>query len=153
MILFTIPILSMRLISEERSSGTFELLVTCPVSDWGTLLGKYFALLTVGFVIAVLSSVYPMTTRYLGKDHGVAPEWPIVVACYLQLFLIFGTYGALRIDGFIDDRKPDRSVDHNAGWSDSLECRRCRDFPGFTFACGGEGAFSQGTTRRISCRG
>ncbi len=94
MILFTIPILSMRLLSEERSSGTFELLVTCPVSDWGILLGKYLALMTVGLAIVALSSVYPLVTWYFGKDHGVAPEWPIVVTCYLQLFLIFGAYSA-----------------------------------------------------------
>lgn len=94
MILFTIPILSMRLLAEERSSGTFELLVTCPVADWGILLGKYFALLTVGLFIVVLSSVYPVVTWYFGRAHGVAPDWPIVLACYLQLFLIFGTYAA-----------------------------------------------------------
>jgi ABC-2 type transport system permease protein len=94
MILFTIPILTMRLIAEERSSGTFELLVTCPVADWGILLGKYLALLTLGGLIVLLSSVYPLTTAYFGRGHGVALEWPIVIACYLQLFLIFGVYAA-----------------------------------------------------------
>ncbi len=48
----------------------------------------------MGLAIVVLSSVYPLTTWYFGRDHGVAPEWPIVVSCYLQLFLIFGAYSA-----------------------------------------------------------
>src|SRR5688500_12980461 len=41
LMLFTIPMLSMRLISEEKSRGTFELLVSCPISDWSIVLGKY----------------------------------------------------------------------------------------------------------------
>lgn len=94
MILFTIPILTMRLLAEERSSGTFELLVTCPVSDWSILLGKFGALLTVGLAIVGLSGIYPLTTWYFGRGHGVAPDWPIVATCAAQLFLMFATYGA-----------------------------------------------------------
>src|SRR5689334_12201143 len=44
LVFFIIPLLSMRLIAEEKHSGTFELLVTCPISDWQILLGKYFGL-------------------------------------------------------------------------------------------------------------
>lgn len=94
MILFTIPILTMRLIAEERSTGTFELLVTCPVSDWGILMGKYLALVTVGALIVFLSLIYPLVTYFLGKSAGVAPEWPIVLTCSVQLLLLFATYAA-----------------------------------------------------------
>ncbi|MBI1784650.1 ABC transporter permease subunit [Candidatus Sumerlaeota bacterium] len=94
MILFTIPILSMRLIASERSSGTFEVLVTCPIGDWSILLGKYFALLTIGAMMVVFSSIYPATTYYFGRSHGAIPEWPVVVACHLGLFMIFATYAA-----------------------------------------------------------
>lgn len=94
MILFTIPILTMRLLAEERSSGTFELLATCPVGDWGILLGKYFALITLGALIVGLSSVYPLATEYFGRAHGAGPDWPIVLTCYVQLFLLFSTYAA-----------------------------------------------------------
>src|SRR5689334_1361941 len=41
LLLFTIPMLSMRLISEEKSRGTFELLVSSPISDWSIVFGKY----------------------------------------------------------------------------------------------------------------
>lgn len=95
MILFTIPMLTMRLIASERSSGTFEVLVTCPVGDWGILLGKYFALVTVGAAVAAISAVYPLMLYVLGTGYGgVYPELAVVLSCTLGLFLIFATYGA-----------------------------------------------------------
>lgn len=94
MMLFTIPLLSMRLVAAERSSGTFELLATCPVADWGIILGKYFALLSVGAVIVALSSVYPLTTYLLARSAGASPEFPVVGGCFIGLFMIFATYAA-----------------------------------------------------------
>ncbi len=93
-IMFTIPLLTMRLIAEEKSKGTFELLVTCPISDWSILLGKYFALVTVGFVIVLISGAYPLITWWMGRANQSAPEWPIVISCWIGLLLIFATYAA-----------------------------------------------------------
>ncbi len=93
-IMFSVPILSMRLIASERSSGTFELLVSCPISDWSILIGKYLALVTVGALIVALSSLYPLTTWYLGRGAGISPEWPVVIACAAGLLMIFCAYAA-----------------------------------------------------------
>lgn len=93
-ILLTVPILSMRLISAERSRGTFEVLVTCPVSDWAILLGKYFAMLTVGLLIVTLTTIYPLVTWIIGRDQGAVPQLPVVIGCHLGLFFIFSTYSA-----------------------------------------------------------
>src|SRR5262245_19632787 len=49
--MFFCPAIAMRLIAEERGSGTIELLLTMPVRDWQVVVGKYLAalaLLTVG---------------------------------------------------------------------------------------------------------
>jgi len=94
MILFTIPILSMRLIAEERSTGTFEVLMVCPIGDWSILLGKYFAQVTLGLIVVLLCSIYPITTYFLGRAQGAIPDVSIVIACYLGLFFIFSTYSA-----------------------------------------------------------
>ncbi len=94
MFFFTIPILAMRLVAGERSSGTLEVLLTQPVTDWEILLGKYLALLAVGAVIVLLSAVYPLTAYLYGADHGVAPEPSIIFGCLLGLFLIFAAYAA-----------------------------------------------------------
>lgn len=97
LILFTIPLLSMRLVAEEKSRGTFELLVTCPISDWAILLGKYLALLTVGLAIMTLSAVFPVIVWWAGRTNGVAPEWPIVISCWVGLILIFAAYAAFGV--------------------------------------------------------
>ena len=97
LVLFTIPMLSMRLVADEKSRGTFELLVTCPISDWAILLGKYFALLTVGLVIVVISAIFPVAVWWAGRVNEVGPEWPIVISCWIGLFLIFAAYGAFGV--------------------------------------------------------
>lgn len=97
LILFTIPMLSMRLMAEEKSRGTFELLVTCPISDWAILLGKYFALLTVGLLIVSLSAVFPAITWWVGHTNGSSPEWAIVISCWIGLFLMFAAYAAFGV--------------------------------------------------------
>lgn len=94
MMIFTLPVLSMRLLAAEKSSGTFEVLVTCPVSDWAVLLGKYAALVTVGLAIVALSSVYPLCTYLFGWGHGALPELRVVISCAVLLVLLFATYGA-----------------------------------------------------------
>ena len=59
-ILFLIPILTMRLLSEEKKQKTDQGLLTAPVGLWSIVLGKYLAALTL-FVIAV-SIVFAHTT-------------------------------------------------------------------------------------------
>jgi len=45
--LFGLPLLTMRLYAEEKKTGTYELLFTLPLRDWETLLGKFLACWTV----------------------------------------------------------------------------------------------------------
>ncbi len=96
LILFSVPLLSMRLVAEEKSRGTFELLVTCPISDWAVLLGKYLALVSVGIFMIVLSGIYPLIVWWLGRPD-VGPEWPIVASLWIGLLLIFSAYAAFGV--------------------------------------------------------
>jgi ABC-2 type transport system permease protein len=89
LMLFLAPILTMRLICEEKRSGTFELLVSTPLENWHILLGKYLAALAVGVVVLVLSGVYPLICTLIGD-----PELPVVFSCYFGLFLILVAYTA-----------------------------------------------------------
>lgn len=97
LLLFIAPILSMRLIASERSSGTFETLITCPVGDWGLLLGKQLALMTLGAVVVALSLVYPLATWWLGRKYEAAPEPAVVLSGVVGLTLIFGSYAAFGV--------------------------------------------------------
>ena len=87
--LFVIPMLTMRLIADEKKSGTFELLASTPLSDWDILLGKFFAALTVGASMLAVCMIYPVICSFYTHI-----ESPVVVACYLGLFLLIISYTA-----------------------------------------------------------
>ena len=90
MYLFFIPAISMRLISEEKRSGTMELLVTLPVRDVEIVLGKYLATLGLLAAALVLTFAYPLTLALLGDPDGGA-----LIGEYLGLFLMGGSYLAI----------------------------------------------------------
>lgn len=88
--LFLIPALSMRLWSEERKSGTIELLVTLPVSITQAVLGKYLA--AWGFTALALFLTFPIwiTVNYLGD-----PDNAVIFASYLGSILMAGAFLAI----------------------------------------------------------
>jgi ABC-2 type transport system permease protein len=82
-LLLTIPLLTMRLFSEEKKLGTIELLVTYPFRDIEILAGKYLACLSVLILMLLLTLTYPVV---LALFQTVNPE-PIITG-YLGLFLL-----------------------------------------------------------------
>ena len=91
-LLLILPLLTMRLLSEERRTGTAELLFTFPITDWNAILGKYFATLAVYGVMLALTLVYPLLLR-----NYATPEWGVVVTGYMGLFLIGASYIAMGV--------------------------------------------------------
>lgn len=87
--MFIFPILTMRLIAEEKQSGTFELLVTSPVSDWGIVIGKFLAMMAVNLLIILLSLVYIAFMFWIGQ-----PDGSVIVSCMIGLFLVGVAYSA-----------------------------------------------------------
>jgi ABC-2 type transport system permease protein len=69
--MFFVPAITMRSISEERKSGTIEILVTLPVEDYQIILGKFFAgLILIGCAL-ILTWVYVIFLSFLGNlDFG-----------------------------------------------------------------------------------
>jgi len=88
--LIFIPAITMRLIAEEKKSGTIELLVTLPVTDWEIVLGKYFASLILLVVTILMTFSYAITVSILGDPDGGA-----IAGQYLGLFLLGATYLAI----------------------------------------------------------
>lgn len=84
------PAITMRLLAEERSNDTLELLLTMPVTDWQVVIGKYLAALGL-FAFAMAGMlVFGATVAYLGPlDKGPA------FAGFLGLFLLAATYMAV----------------------------------------------------------
>mgnify|MGYP005783229837 CR=1 FL=1 len=66
-LLIMIPLLTMRLFSEERKTGTEQLLLTSPRSVTSIVLGKFFAALAVILITLVLSIIFPIIISFFGK--------------------------------------------------------------------------------------
>jgi ABC-2 type transport system permease protein len=88
--LFLAPMLSMRLFSEEKRSGTMEVLLTSPITDWQIVLGKYLAGVALYAVMLAVSFLHIMFLFLWGK-----PDLGPILAGYLGLLLIGGAYLAL----------------------------------------------------------
>jgi len=88
--LFVIPLITMKLFAEERKTGTMELLLTYPLSDMAILLGKFFAALTLLQVMLGLTLVYTLFMVI----HS-SPEPGTLVSGYLGLVLMASAFVAL----------------------------------------------------------
>ncbi len=89
---FIIPAITMRLISEEKGSGTLEMLITMPVRDWEVVLGKFLAGLAMLGAIVGMTLFYGITLLMLGPvDPG-----PMITG-YLGLMLMGGAYVAIGV--------------------------------------------------------
>lgn len=64
-----VPILTMRVLAEERKQKTDQLLYSLPVSTSGIILGKYLALLVLYLIPLALISVYPLIFRQYGEVY------------------------------------------------------------------------------------
>jgi ABC-2 type transport system permease protein len=85
--LLLIPAIGMRLWSEEKRSGTWELLLTMPVTVPQAVIGKFlagWAFVSIGIATTL---TLPMTVAYLGD-----PDWGPVISGYLGAILMGGAY-------------------------------------------------------------
>jgi len=90
LLLFVAPAISMRLLAEERRSGSLELLMTAPVSDWKVVFGKYLG--SVGFLLAMIAP----TLLYAALLESLAdPDYGPILAGYLGMILLGGLYLAI----------------------------------------------------------
>ncbi len=91
-LLFVLPLLTMRLLAEERKQGTFELLLTYPLSDFEAVMGKYLAALTVFGVMIAGTLLYPVMLAVFSN-----PEPGPVFTSYLGFFLMGTSFIAIGI--------------------------------------------------------
>jgi ABC-2 type transport system permease protein len=90
--LFFVPAVTMRLLAEEKKSGTFELLVTKPVSDLEIVLGKFLAGVSLVAAALLPTLVYLITLLFIGS-----PDLGPVVGGYLGLLLMGSAYVAIGV--------------------------------------------------------
>jgi ABC-2 type transport system permease protein len=82
-----IPALTMRLLAEEKKSGTIELLLTKAVTDRQVVLGKFLSVLVMVMIALVFTLPYVITLANIGNlDHGE------IISGYLAMILMSGAY-------------------------------------------------------------
>lgn len=93
---FFVPALTMGLLSEEKRSGTLEMLMTLPVRDSEVVLGKFLATVVLLGVVLAATLVYPITLAGLAVE-GNALDWGPVWGGYLGLLLLGAAYAGVGI--------------------------------------------------------
>ena len=82
--MITVPILSMRVMAEERHSKTDQLILTAPVSVGGIVVGKFLALLTIFMIPTAVVCTYPL----IMKGYGSVPMGESYLA--ILAFFLYG---------------------------------------------------------------
>jgi len=91
-LVFILPMLTMRLLAEEFRSGTIESLMTAPVRDFEVILGKFWGTWLFFAALLVPTLIYPvMVVGYSGWSADVGP----IFTGYLGLLLLGGLYIAV----------------------------------------------------------
>lgn len=88
--LFIVPVLTMQLLSEEKSKKTDQLLLTSPIGVWDIVLGKFFAAYSVFLIGCAISLIYPVIFSFIGS-----PVISETVGQYIGFMLIWGTFIAV----------------------------------------------------------
>lgn len=84
--ILVVPVVTMRLIAEERRSGTLEMLITLPVNDSDVILGKYLGALGLVLTLVVATVIYPLAMFWRPWNLGPLDGGPIF-AGYVGLIL------------------------------------------------------------------
>lgn len=92
LLIFIAPAITMRMVSEEIRTGTFELLFTAPVRDWEIVVGKWLGSWGVLTIFILLTVPYPLILIWRGT-----PDTGLMLAGYLGIWLLSGAVLAIGI--------------------------------------------------------
>jgi gliding motility-associated transport system permease protein len=89
-VLFVMPMITMRTYAEEKRSGTIELLLTSPLTDTQIILGKFLGALALYAVMLAVTLIHIGILFIYGS-----PEWKPLVTAYLGLLLLGASFISL----------------------------------------------------------
>jgi len=88
--LFVLPMITMRTYAEEKRSGTIELLLTSPLTDFQIIMGKFLGAMALYAAMLAVTLIHIALLFMAGK-----PEWIPVITTYLGLLLMGGCFIAV----------------------------------------------------------
>ncbi len=87
LVLFVLPGVTMRTYSEEKRSGTIELLLTSPITDFQIIMGKFLGAMALYALMLVVTWIHVGVLFIYGH-----PEWKPLVGAYVGLLLLGGCF-------------------------------------------------------------
>jgi ABC-2 type transport system permease protein len=100
--LFLMPLLTLRILAEDKKLGVYELLLTSPVSVWEIIGGKFLGVLTFSSVGALILLVYPFVLGFY-----VSVEWGAILSGFLGLifslafFISIGIFASSLTENYV----------------------------------------------------
>src|SRR5262249_21387406 len=94
-VIFIVPVLTMRLLSEEKRSGTLEVLLTAPLKDYQVVLSKFFAAFVVYMLAWASWAMFLLALRVEGGrpfDYRPLLAFYIALACTGAGFISMGLF-------------------------------------------------------------
>lgn len=92
LLLFTLPLVTMRLLPEEKKNNTDQLLLTAPIHVKDIVIGKYLAAVLLFLLTLVITLIHPIILTVLGDV-----PWPTVISTYVGYFLLGATLIAISL--------------------------------------------------------
>jgi len=89
-LLFVLPMITMRAYAEEKRSGTIELLLTSPISDLQIIAGKFLGAMALYALMLAVTLIHIALLFAYGN-----PEWRPIASGYLGLLLLGGCFIAV----------------------------------------------------------
>jgi len=96
LLLIQVPLITMRVFSEEFKLGTIEMLLTAPVREWDVVLAKFFGALSF-FMILWLPIILDLTALQLFSNPAPPIAWSQILLTLLTLVLLGGFYVSLGV--------------------------------------------------------
>lgn len=89
-LLFLTPLITMRLLSEEKRAGTLELLLSYPLTDFSVVLGKFLAAWSFFAILVAGNALQSSLLFLLGQPYP-----PVIICGYLGILLLGAAYLSL----------------------------------------------------------
>jgi ABC-2 type transport system permease protein len=94
-LLFLVPAITMRSLSDEFKGGTFEILQTKPLTKWQIVLGKYFSIIIVLLFVIIPTFIYVFTINKLSAQGGI--DGGGIAGSYIGLFFLAAVFAAISL--------------------------------------------------------
>ena len=95
LLVFTTPVLTMRLISDEARMGTLELLLTAPIRDFELVVGKWLGAFLFILTILAITLIFPIILHFMLVNPGI--DQKLFLSAYLGVILVAGAFLALGV--------------------------------------------------------